>query len=550
NEQTIWYWAENENLARILSTERLVDLKSTWFATNRPDSKQQSGYVYSYVYHEKTSKAYDGKLLLGTHPEDENLPTKAFSGVIPEVLIYDRPLSTIERIKVESYLCMKYGISLSPYSLEPLLSSMGDTLWDRAKLYGVSNNLISLGRDDGSGYYQKQATSINQPFFLRTGFGNIERDNASNSSVIKEHEFLLIGDNGKETSFHNPMEGFPDLLKRIWVVQPIGELQGLSHTIMMDSHFFDSELEEGYEYWLLTNNSGESFSDPLGTDLFKADKYDRNGVLTYTNQWDKDKSGADIFTILKGPSLLSLVWVSPSNCQEDNHSIQVKSWGGAPSYTLRLIHLETGRKIEIADVKSEVSPIEGLAGGKYKLITIDSLGHKFETEFYLQGSDAPQFYLASTHVLPEDGYLSLDVSEGQNSGLQYSWYGPGNFSSLSPEVTISEAGKYTLALDEGGCKSLHEISVLPAEQAFFEIAKVVPNPAEPGSIFFIKVRLREKAPLDIEISDARGKLIHHSTLPAADYHTWPTSIGQAGTYQITLAVPGRIERKSLRVVIQ
>lgn len=75
-----------------------------------------------------------------------------FYGYIPELLVYSRVLNPLERRKAETYLAIKYGVSLS----NSYISSDDKLLWDwdANKIY--NNRITGIMRDDVSG--------LNQPF--------------------------------------------------------------------------------------------------------------------------------------------------------------------------------------------------------------------------------------------------------------------------------------------------------------------------------------------------------------------------------------------------
>lgn len=78
-----------------------------------------------------------------------------FEGDVAEMIIYDRVISGADRIKVESYLAIKYGITLG----HDYTSSNNLALWTLGA--GFDNDIAGLGQDNDFDLIQLQSKSIN-----------------------------------------------------------------------------------------------------------------------------------------------------------------------------------------------------------------------------------------------------------------------------------------------------------------------------------------------------------------------------------------------------
>ena len=155
-----------------------------------------------------------------------------FHGDIAEVILYNRELITLEIQQVESYLAIKYGITLgandelwdaststsSPVTYNGISSnyfnSQGTIIWNGASNAGFGYNIIGLGRDNLSGLLQTKSMSSS---VKTTDILNIEGEIGS---FISNHSFLIVGNNGQSTSLTTT--GIPErtssVLNRIWKV--------------------------------------------------------------------------------------------------------------------------------------------------------------------------------------------------------------------------------------------------------------------------------------------------------------------------------------------
>lgn len=124
--------------------------------------------------------------VLGSQPEVRN-------GLIGEVVAYERDLSEAEKIRVRSYLAIKYGLTL-PHDY--VASDGTTTFWNQATNTGYNNNIAGIARDAGSLQNQKQSRSVNdgkQVLISTTGLADA---NAANTTELTDGQFLTWGDNG------------------------------------------------------------------------------------------------------------------------------------------------------------------------------------------------------------------------------------------------------------------------------------------------------------------------------------------------------------------
>lgn len=117
---------------------------------------------------------------------------------VGELIIFNKELSATEIAKVESYLALKYGISLSDAdggTGGDYISSSGTTFWDASASTNYSNDVLVIGKDATGGMNQKQVKSEDDSIFVF--INSLATDNNSNAGAITNDEsFLVIGHNG------------------------------------------------------------------------------------------------------------------------------------------------------------------------------------------------------------------------------------------------------------------------------------------------------------------------------------------------------------------
>lgn len=114
------------------------------------------------------------------------------NGEVAEILLYPRSLSLIEKQKIESYLAIKYGISLGSNTVEiDYINGLGNIVWPADATYKY--DVFGIGRDNMSTLNQPQSNSINTGSGDGTGQAGKGNIVLSNPSSLDDGDFLLIG---------------------------------------------------------------------------------------------------------------------------------------------------------------------------------------------------------------------------------------------------------------------------------------------------------------------------------------------------------------------
>ncbi len=145
--------------------------------------------------------------------------TSQLNGMLGEVISYKSPNNALNQQKIQSYLGIKYGITLqdaatalTDYRLNDVdyIDSQGTVIWDTSDNFGYNYDVAGIGRDDDSQLTQKQSKSQNAESdgtgltsgFLTVGLTSIydtNNDNIStNATNLNDGEFLVWGNNGAD----------------------------------------------------------------------------------------------------------------------------------------------------------------------------------------------------------------------------------------------------------------------------------------------------------------------------------------------------------------
>jgi len=111
---------------------------------------------------------------------------------------------------IESYLSIKYGLTLNQSTRQNYLDSSANSIYDAdSDLSAFVFNIAGIGRDDSSGLNQKQSVSsttnsvqTNVDGLVTIGLGTIATSNILNpNNFIADQTFMLWGNNAASLDF-------------------------------------------------------------------------------------------------------------------------------------------------------------------------------------------------------------------------------------------------------------------------------------------------------------------------------------------------------------
>ncbi len=113
-----------------------------------------------------------------------------YHGVINEVIVYNRALTAAELLQANSYLALKYGITLANGTTDYIATDGTTRMWTVSKNGTFNKNIAGIGRDDKTGLFQKQSRSASDTTVTIAAGTAIAADNASNTSDFDDLSFF------------------------------------------------------------------------------------------------------------------------------------------------------------------------------------------------------------------------------------------------------------------------------------------------------------------------------------------------------------------------
>lgn len=193
------------------------------------------------------------------------------NGFVSEFIAFrsDKTFNASENQRINSYLAIKYGITLDQTTATNYLASDGTVIWNATTAGTFKHDITGIGRDDCSALEQKQAASTDANDILTLGIGSITTSNAANISVFTTNKTFIFTahNNGALNSFE--VSSMPSSLAaggvcyarlgRTWQIQTLGTPGTVSLQVGKSGFFVFNDVYE--EPRLLISNSATDWSN-------------------------------------------------------------------------------------------------------------------------------------------------------------------------------------------------------------------------------------------------------------------------------------------------
>ena len=245
-------------------------------------------------------------------------------GTLCELIIYDGIPSETEEDQIQTYLAVKYGITLAG---EDYTDSDGSTvIWDYSAYSSYHYDIAGLGRDDNSGLHQKQSKSANSDAIVTMSTEAIGTTNAGISTALTDGTYLLWGNNNASTSANSDLpSGYTGRLQKEWVV----EMTGTVSNVHIEFDLTNGSLLAGdaaADYYLLVDADGDFTS---GASATAASSFSSNKV-TFDDVNFTDGQYFTLATQQPGPggvtSNLSFWLKADAGTSTTTNAAEVTSW--------------------------------------------------------------------------------------------------------------------------------------------------------------------------------------------------------------------------------
>jgi len=364
---------------------------------------------------------------------DRSTDDSPLKGYISEIVLYSQD-NAASRNKVESYLALKYGVSLgTASSLVNYVSSDGTKYWTANAPY--QHNIFGIGNDAGSGLLQSQSTSMNSGYgdgTGRSGMGNLV---LSALTTLGSQQYLMIGTDSATlteeqiTSAMGPSTAVSSWrTTRTWKAQNTGSVT----TAKLTFDLTGLSLKGGTtvsNYWLLVDQDGDGNFLTGATQFYQATSITSNKIVFASISLANNA----VFTLLTKPSstaILASTWQDFTARTQQNMTIL--NW--TISHDENMLHYDIERSANANDymrvgsqaarqsaasVQYSYTDRPGSGTWYYRIKAVDMDGQESYSPvrtITLGATAHPFLHLGSNPIA--GGQLQLNIDLQENSTVQ------------------------------------------------------------------------------------------------------------------------------------
>lgn len=378
----------------------------------------------------------------GRSADDATYPGRIFNGDIAEVVYFRDQLAAADRQKVETYLAIKYGITLG----QNYIGSNSASIYD---VSNFQNRIIGIGRDDISGLLQKQSKGENYVPILQIGRDSLYSTNEMNpGSFTSDISYFVAGDNDLPMVANSSgvPPGVSTWLSRIWKATITGS--GGSNL------YFQMPLNLGTQ---LPGNGPLSLlmsDDPTFTTGLRVIKLSQN-TEGYYAKVPTLSTGLKYFTFVR--CLQPTAGPDVPTC--DNTSTH--DFGDAATFeNWTLLEAPAGANASIGVSNGIANGLN--VAGTYTFSLNNAVCECSDTVKVIRSTSPTITPIVTNSPICEGATLNLMASTSNNI---YNWSGPNGFSSTIPNPTINLAtlqssGTYTISSNNGTCAASQNVNVV------------------------------------------------------------------------------------------
>ena len=527
-EQYLWQLADNRKTFSIATNKRLVDLDNFYYQSYNQKISLQKANIHFYQHNKADLESSQMAILIGSKPIGQTLPPVTFKGVISEILVYDRVLSSNEAQKVASYLSIKYGITLSQTETKNYLNSLGEIIWDESKHKDFQSAITAIGRDDNSGLLQTKSTNNSDENFITFELKPVNK--------IPDNYFVFWSDNSKKLNLKKQDQGQPIGIDRIWKLD-YKQQNELKLNWIFDPKFIKAERPQDTFYWLLIDKSGKGTFEENTTEYVKLQSTDNKNKISLDNyNWDTEGLGKVAFTIKVAPAMFAQVWTKNPLCGQPNSgSLHFKIEGGKAPFTITVTKKgENQIYKQWIQEETTVNEMIQLDSGSFDYQVRDALGVLYNESLFITNKNAVESILNLSYNIVQGENLILDASLGLPAGdYQYEWLLDGKTITTNPTITIGKSGEYELRInDSSNCVSSKKI-IVNSDLSDNTFISMYPNPSIDGH-FNINLSFPKATDVKVAIYSITGSLIKETQLKGQDYYNYQDILNTSGMYLIKI----------------
>ncbi|WP_121667977.1 T9SS type A sorting domain-containing protein [Mesonia aquimarina] len=378
-----------------------------------------------------------------------------FNGKFPEYISFPHELNPNERNRVESYLALKYGLTLEEVSYR---NAINIVFWKKENYNIFHKRIFGIGRDKISNLNQLISESTHNLDFLTVSVGEFADTNKEKQAQVNipDNNFIVFGDNGGGLSPGTQNDVGVRLLQRKWLSQNTGkETSSFPLFFKLNIAPWLSVLSDPeIKLWMLhdknvTNQELSDFNNNY-VDYYEPDDITSSGYAIFEKKYfDPDSSYYDQFTFGIGPEIIVQVRFPPDQCNRPKLNAEVVITGGKAPYNI-MIHGPYNYHEEF-NISNNTLNLQDLSAGDYTVVVTDVNHVEAETEFEVVPTQIEVDLGPDLTLTASQSQIILDAGQGVNDPeATFEWFKDNaSLEHYESEYTVEEPGEYKVIITSG-----------------------------------------------------------------------------------------------------
>lgn len=491
------------------------------------------------------SKFFIGSSFNYNRPVGPAINIPSLDAYVAEFMFFSRSLSELERIRVESYLALKYGITLGP-SVD-YLNSLNTKFWKKQNNVKFNSKIFGIGSDPNSDLLLATSTSSHYPDHLIL----------STTENIQDYNYITIGDNGGNYNqlSNDSLASNIRILQSVWLVQTTGPQSNEIKTQLKYKVEGFSPPGNDEAVWFIVDRSAsnESISDFTGLDVeFNQITSLNSGYIEVNDyKWNENQlpenSIYDQFTFGIGPRMIVAATLLPMECTDLQGDVYIRIIGGVAPYHIEITGSNTN---EIFDLQGNTCQ-KTLPNDIDTIHVTDHLG--YEQKVMIEISPTPGIYvdLGPDQIIPNNNPILLDAGILVTAdNVFYQWFRNDELleGDTNSTLLVSISGRYKVEIRNSinDCVVSDEVLLFKDDGNPIDVV-LYPNPVKPGSEISLVIALEKADDIYIQVTDVFGKVLFEDKVTNTNKYNFKSTFNNRGVFFMKVTTSKDISTKKLIV---
>lgn len=528
-----------------ISNQKIIDDNEVVF--HKGDAKK--GIIVSYLFNKNSILSKKKGVLSFNELLFKNSDNK---NNVLELIYIPRKLNEKEQNIIESYLALKYGISL--LGEKDYYGSNYQKIWNYKSNADYNKRVTGLGRDTLFNLYQKQSGNSEKDG-LYFGVTKLAAINSENKNTIDDGTFWIWGDNGKSSIIKKDEDDLRSVKKmeRVWRMQTTDTI--LSKKPFLQLVINKQELKTGITtenktssnemIWMAIDTTNSGAFD-YNKAFYIPSKDLNNTTLVFDNLLWK-KNSTSLFTFVQAPDLfVTTDYLSPDCNLTQNGDLKLNLFGGKAPFQVKILSDNYAKNFDVA---TSTLNIPNLVSGKYAIEVVDSARNIYKTEITITAFDTTTISLNPEWILDFSKEVLVTPLVKYDQDIDdYEWYKGSVLLSKNKQFLGKEIGEYKLLVTNSkGCKKELNFTINDKSMTASNQWVLFPNPITSGASFSVSFAYQKAAKITVSIYDLNSKLIKFKDLGMVTTFQYKDTLIVSGTYMIVCSIDGILQTSKLIV---